>query len=261
MKTKILFFLLLAAATLGLSACTAPSADSNADKSLQEQESAAINEAASSASANELAAATTDSRASTTGQTTASTTTNQIASPAPAANLTNMPSPEQQTDLLKTYSQAIIKTNFGNIQVKFYNTGAPLAVNNFMNLAKAGFYNGVKFHRVIKDFMIQGGDPNSKGSDTSIYGQGGPGYQFKNEDSGHKLVTGSLAMANAGPDTNGSQFFIVTALSTPWLDGSYSNFGEVVSGMEAVRKIENLPVNGSDRPLSDAVISSIELLK
>ncbi|MFH1583077.1 MAG: peptidylprolyl isomerase, partial [Candidatus Falkowbacteria bacterium] len=125
-----------------------------------------------------------------------------------------------------------MKTNFGDITVKFYAQESPITVNSFMNLAKAGFYNGTKFHRVIKDFMIQGGDPNSKDDDWSNDGQGGPGYQFQDEINQHKLVKGSLAMANSGANTNGSQFFMVTAEATSWLDGKHTNFGYVVSGLD-----------------------------
>lgn len=171
--------------------------------------------------------------------------------------------PDYQPDLLSKYSGAIIKTNQGNITVKFYNNDSPVTVNNFLYLAQAGFYNNTKFHRVIKDFMIQGGDPNSKDDDWSNDGFGGPGYYFKDEINTHKLVAGSLAMANsgAGTGTNGSQFFIVTAASTPWLDGAHTNFGEVVSGMDVVRKIEDAAVNANDHPTADMVVESIELLK
>ena len=109
--------------------------------------------------------------------------------------------------------------------------------------------------------MIQGGDPLSKESDNSVWGTGGPGYQFQDEINSHKLVAGSLAMANAGAGTNGSQFFIVTASATPWLDGHHTNFGEVVSGMDVVKKIEAVATGANDRPLTDIVINSIELLK
>lgn len=170
-------------------------------------------------------------------------------------------SPENQTDLTKTYSQAVIKTSEGNITVKFYAAESPVTVNNFLNLAQAGFYNGTKFHRIIKDFMIQGGDPLSKESDSSYWGTGGPDYRFKDEFNNHKLVAGSLAMANSGPNTNGSQFFIVTLAETPWLDGKHTNFGQVVSGMEIVKKIEAAQTGVSDRPVTDIVINSIELLK
>ncbi|MFA5187840.1 MAG: peptidylprolyl isomerase [Patescibacteria group bacterium] len=164
-------------------------------------------------------------------------------------------------DLLSQYNGAIIKTNLGDIKVKFYNLDSPLTVNNFLNLAKKGFYDGTKFHRVIKDFMIQGGDPNSKDDNWADDGMGGPGYKFKDEINTHKLVRGSLAMANSGSNTNGSQFFIVTKESTPWLDGSYNNFGEVISGMEAVDKIEAVKTNENDHPLDDIIIKSIELIK
>ncbi|MDD5071511.1 MAG: peptidylprolyl isomerase [Patescibacteria group bacterium] len=166
----------------------------------------------------------------------------------------------QLEDLASGTSQAVLKTNFGDIAVAFYSQESPLTVNNFLNLAKAGFYNGTKFHRVIKDFMIQGGDPLSKDDDWSDDGTGGPGYKFQDEINEHKLARGSLAMANSGPNTNGSQFFIVTAESTPWLDGKHTNFGYVVSGMEAIDEIEAVEVNGNDHPLQDVMIESIELI-
>lgn len=171
--------------------------------------------------------------------------------------------PDKQVNLIAKYSGAIIKTNLGDIQVKFYNEESPITVNNFMNLAQAGFYKGTTFHRVIKDFMIQGGDPNSKDDDWSNDGVGGPGYYFADEINEHKLVAGSLAMANrgAGTSSNGSQFFIVTAASTPWLDGSHTNFGQVSSGMDIVNKIGLVAVNANDHPLEDVVVESIELLK
>ncbi len=172
-----------------------------------------------------------------------------------------MLSPDQQPQLIKDYSQALIKTNYGNIKVKFYSKDAPLSVNNFLYLAKEGFYNNTKFHRVIKDFMIQGGDPLSKSNEQARWGTGGPGYRFKDEINNHKLVAGSLAMANAGPNTNGSQFFIVTATATPWLDGHHTNFGEVISGMDVVKKIGNVSTGIADRPNKDVVINSIELIK
>lgn len=166
-----------------------------------------------------------------------------------------------QKDLRQEYSQALIKTSYGAIGVKFYGDDSPLTVNNFLNLAQEGFYNGTKFHRVIKDFMIQGGDPLTKEKDVALYGTGGPGYRFADEFNNHKLVAGSLAMANSGPNTNGSQFFIVTAEETPWLDGRHTNFGEVISGMDTVRKIEAVETGANDRPDKDIVIESIELVK
>jgi len=167
----------------------------------------------------------------------------------------------ESSDLTAQYSQAILKTNFGDIKIGFYSKESPVTVNNFLNLANKGFYNGTKFHRVIKDFMIQGGDPNSKDDDWSDDGRGGPGYAFQDEFNAHKLVKGSLAMANSGPNTNGSQFFIVTAASTPWLDGKHTNFGQVIEGMDVVLKIEGLEANENDHPLEDATINSIELVK
>jgi peptidyl-prolyl cis-trans isomerase B (cyclophilin B) len=131
-----------------------------------------------------------------------------------------------------------------------------------MNLAEQGFYNGTSFHRIIKDFMIQGGDPNSKDQDNRItHGTGDPGYKFADEFNNHKLVKGSLAMANSGPNTNGSQFFIVTAESTPWLDGKHTNFGQVVEGMDVIDAIENVSVDQRDNPFEPVIVESIELLK
>ena len=164
-------------------------------------------------------------------------------------------------DLLSQYNGAIIKTNLGDIKIRFYNQESPLTVNNFLNLAKNGFYNNTKFHRVIADFMIQGGDPNSKDDDWSNDGMGGPGYKFADEINTHKLVKGSLAMANSGKNTNGSQFFIVTKDATPWLDGKHTNFGKVIEGMDIVVKIEAVKVNENDHPLKDVTIKSIELIK
>lgn len=167
--------------------------------------------------------------------------------------------PSQQPNLLNDYSQAIIKTNMGDITVEFYNSDSPVTVNNFMYLAKEGFYNGILFHRVIKDFMIQGGDPLSKTADISRHGTGGPDYRFKDEFNNHKLVKGSLAMANAGPGTNGSQFFIVTAESTPWLDGKHTNFGQVIDGMDIVLKIQDVPTATADHPIDDVIVNEIIL--
>jgi len=165
-----------------------------------------------------------------------------------------------QTDLLKDYSSAVIKTSKGDITVEFYEE-SPVTVNNFMNLAQSGFYNGTKFHRVISDFMIQGGDPNTKTDAVATYGTGGPDYRFGDEFNNYKLLAGSLAMANSGPNTNGSQFFIVTADATPWLDGKHTNFGRVTSGMEVVKSIEAVETNANDLPLEDITIDSIELKK
>ncbi len=167
----------------------------------------------------------------------------------------------QLEPLSDQYNQAVLKTNFGDIKVAFYADESPVTVNNFLNLAKKGFYDQTKFHRVIPDFMIQGGDPNSKDDDWSNDGQGGPGYQFQDEINEHKLVRGSLAMANSGPNTNGSQFFIVTAEATSWLDGKHTNFGYIVDGIEVVDKIEAVNVNENAHPTEDVIIESIELLE
>jgi peptidyl-prolyl cis-trans isomerase B (cyclophilin B) len=149
-------------------------------------------------------------------------------------------------------SQATLHTNHGAIEVELFDADAPKTVDNFKKLAGDGFYDGLIFHRVIKDFMIQGGCPQGTGT-------GGPGYQFEDEFNEHKIVRGALAMANAGPDTNGSQFFIVTTDAAPWLDGKHTVFGQVTSGMEAVDAIENAPTGAGDRPVDDALIERVEL--
>ncbi|TAK96961.1 peptidylprolyl isomerase [Patescibacteria group bacterium] len=162
-------------------------------------------------------------------------------------------------DYTKQYQAATIQTSLGTIKVKFFAADAPLAVNNFLKLAKEGFYDGTKFHRVIKGFMIQGGDPNSKTGNVSTWGQGGPGYKFKDELKGTETYPqGTLAMANSGQDTNGSQFFIVTASPKAALAPNYTVFGEVVSGMEVALKIENVQTGAQDRPLENVVIEKIE---
>src|SRR4051812_30608319 len=148
-------------------------------------------------------------------------------------------------------SQATIHTNHGDIEVELFDEDAPKTVGNFRKLAADGFYDGLVFHRIIKDFMIQGGCPQGTGS-------GGPGYTFEDEFNRHKVVRGALAMANAGPNTNGSQFFIVTTPAAEWLDGKHTVFGQVTSGMEAVDAIEQLPTDRRDRPREDARIERIE---
>lgn len=178
-----------------------------------------------------------------------------------AATTTPMTVPDQiNQDLVAQYSGATLVTNYGSIEIEFY-PESPVTVSNFLTLAQKGFYDGTLFHRVIKDFMIQGGDPNSKDSDWTTHGIGGPDYRFDDEFNSHKLVRGSLAMANAGPGTNGSQFFIVTLDATPWLDGKHTNFGHVTKGMDVVDKIEAVAVNENDHPLEDVKIEKIELKK
>lgn len=153
----------------------------------------------------------------------------------------------------------LMKTNFGDIKLELFKKDAPQTVDNFLKLAKSGFYDGTKFHRIIKNFMIQGGDPNSKDNDWSDDGMGGPGYVFKDEINVHKVVRGVIAMANAGPNTNGSQFFIVTAQSAPWLDDKHTVFGKVIESMEVVDKIENVATNDNDHPTKDVIVKSISL--
>ena len=150
-------------------------------------------------------------------------------------------------------SKAILNTNRGAIEVEFFDEDAPKTVENFRKLAADGFYDGLIFHRVIRDFMIQGGCPEGTGT-------GGPGYQFEDEFNAHKVEKGALAMANAGPNTNGSQFFIVTTPTAEWLDGKHTVFGKVTEGMDVVMEIETSPTDGHDKPLEDQKIESITLL-
>jgi cyclophilin family peptidyl-prolyl cis-trans isomerase len=149
-------------------------------------------------------------------------------------------------------SEATLHTSAGAITVSFFDEDAPKTVENFRKLAADAFYDGVIFHRVIKDFMIQGGDPEGTGT-------GGPGYTFEDEINDHKIVRGALAMANAGPNTNGSQFFIVTTDAAPWLDGKHTVFGEVSDGMDAVDEIEGTEAGPGDRPSEPRVIERVEL--
>jgi cyclophilin family peptidyl-prolyl cis-trans isomerase len=149
-------------------------------------------------------------------------------------------------------STAKMNTTLGTIDRELFDDDAPKTVQNFRKLSGDGFYDGVIFHRVIPDFMIQGGDPDGTGT-------GGPGYKFEDEFNSHKVVRGALAMANAGPNTNGSQFFIVTIEAAPWLDGKHTVFGQVTGGMDAVDAIEGLETGRNDRPLEPPKIESIEL--
>jgi cyclophilin family peptidyl-prolyl cis-trans isomerase len=146
--------------------------------------------------------------------------------------------------------RAIIQTNHGPIHLDLFPDDAPRTVDNFVKLANDGFYERVIFHRVIPDFMIQGGDPTGTGS-------GGPGYTFEDEFNDHKVERGALAMANAGPNTNGSQFFIVTTESAPWLDGKHTVFGKVTEGMDVVDEISGVPRDARDRPRDDVVMESV----
>src|SRR4051795_11173676 len=149
-------------------------------------------------------------------------------------------------------SEATMTTNHGEIVFELFDEDAPKTVENFRTLAGKGYYDGLIFHRIIKDFMIQGGCPKGTGT-------GGPGYEFEDEINDHKVVRGALAMANAGPNTNGSQFFIVTTASAPWLDGKHTVFGEVTSGMDVVETIESQPTDARERPREDARIEKLEV--
>jgi cyclophilin family peptidyl-prolyl cis-trans isomerase len=149
-------------------------------------------------------------------------------------------------------SQATMHTNHGPIELELFDEDAPKTVENFLKLSRDGFYDGLIFHRVIPDFMIQGGCPEGTGT-------GGPGYQFEDEFNDNKVVRGALAMANAGPNTNGSQFFIVTIDAASWLDGKHTVFGRVTSGMDAVDAIEGAETGPGDRPVEDAVIERLEV--
>jgi peptidyl-prolyl cis-trans isomerase B (cyclophilin B) len=149
-------------------------------------------------------------------------------------------------------STAKLNTNAGPISVELFDDDAPKTVENFRKLAGDGFYDGLIFHRVIPEFMIQGGCPEGTGT-------GGPGYTFEDEINDQKIVRGALAMANAGPNTNGSQFFLVTADAAPWLDGKHTVFGRVTDGMDAVDAIEATDTDAQDRPLTSQVIEAIEL--
>jgi cyclophilin family peptidyl-prolyl cis-trans isomerase len=149
-------------------------------------------------------------------------------------------------------STATMKTSEGDIVLELFEEDAPKTVSNFKKLASEGFYDGLIFHRVIPDFMIQGGCPQGTGT-------GGPGYTFEDEINPHKVVRGALAMANAGPNTNGSQFFIVTTEEAPWLDGKHTVFGEVRDGMDVVDRIGNTRTDASDRPVEPIGIETIEL--
>ena len=148
-------------------------------------------------------------------------------------------------------STMTMTTNHGPIVFEMFDEDAPKTVGNFRKLSADGFYDGLTFHRIIRDFMIQGGCPEGTGT-------GGPGYEFEDEFNQHKVIRGALAMANAGPNTNGSQFFIVTTGEAPWLDGKHTVFGRVTSGMEVVDALEALPTDSRDRPQEPATIEKVE---
>jgi cyclophilin family peptidyl-prolyl cis-trans isomerase len=162
-----------------------------------------------------------------------------------------MPQLPPPADRDATYT-AVLDTSAGEIRVELWPDAAPQTVGNFVGLARQGFYDNTIFHRVIRDFMIQGGDPKGTGT-------GGPGYDFPDEINEHKLVRGTLAMANAGPNTNGSQFFIVTAEETPWLDGAHTAFGRVIGGHEVVEAIGTTPTGPGDRPREAQRLNTVRI--
>ncbi|MGI8585450.1 MAG: peptidylprolyl isomerase [Thermoleophilaceae bacterium] len=149
-------------------------------------------------------------------------------------------------------SRATLRTTQGPVVVELFDDGAPKTVENFRKLSGDGFYDGLTFHRVIPGFMVQGGCPQGTGT-------GGPGYTFEDEINEHRVERGAIAMANSGPDTNGSQFFLVTTDAAPWLDGKHTVFGRVVEGMEAVDAIEGVPTDARDRPRDPQLIDRVEL--
>jgi len=149
-------------------------------------------------------------------------------------------------------SAAALRTTEGVIVLELFDKDAPETVANFRKLATEGFYEGLTFHRIIKDFMVQTGCPVGNGT-------GDAGHKFDDEINDHKIVRGTLAMANSGPNTNGSQFFIVTADETPWLDGKHTVFGKVTEGEDVLERLNSVPTSGSDKPLTPVLISKIEL--
>jgi peptidyl-prolyl cis-trans isomerase B (cyclophilin B) len=147
---------------------------------------------------------------------------------------------------------AVFDTSAGEIRCELFAADAPQTVGNFVGLARAGFYDGTVFHRVIRDFMIQGGCPQGTGT-------GGPGYDFPDEINSHKIVRGTLAMANAGPNTNGSQFFLVTAEATPWLDGAHTAFGRVIDGEDVLEAIGTTATDRRDRPKEEQRLNTVRI--
>lgn len=160
-------------------------------------------------------------------------------------------------------TKAIIETSMGNMEFELYDDLTPKTVENFEKLAKEGFYNDIRFHRIIKDFMIQGGDPLTKNSDLKqFWGTGGPGYVIQDEfvkELRHNKK-GLLSMANSGSNTGGSQFFI-TLIPTPWLDDKHTIFGKLIVGEEVLDNIEKVKTDESDKPIEDVIIKKIEIIK
>ena len=179
----------------------------------------------------------------------------------PKSAITTQTTSTTTMNIPEKFSKAVITTNKGAIEITFA-TSTPEAVKNFVRLAASGFYDGTRFHRVIRDFMIQGGDPLSKDvANKNIWGTGGPGYTFPDEISPNdSFVQGTVAMANSGPNTNGSQFFVVTAVAgTPWLTGKHTIFAHVTSGLDTALRIQDMQTDGMDRPTQDVFIEKVEI--
>jgi len=274
MIKKILFASSILFVVLALSGCSQePAEETMQNKKLGDysylsraiSQSTSGNTAGSAQSASEKRLATPSASQTPTPEIKGNETAQSESAPTPTPTEEKKPdtSPAKSDDLpfIKKYDGAVVKTSKGDIKIKFYNDDAPNTVNNFLKLASQNFYDSIRFHRVIKGFIIQAGDPNSKDDNWADDGTGGPGYSFNDEINSRKLVEGSVAMANSGPNTNGSQFFIVTAKSTPLLDGKYTNFGEVTDGMDTVHKIEKVDTDKNDHPEENITIDSIELVK
>lgn len=176
------------------------------------------------------------------------------------------PEPKTKFTSMSADDRPVIKmeTNYGDITIELFSDLSPVTVGHIMDFVKDGYYDGISFHRIIPDFMIQGGDPLTKEQPDNIsrHGTGGPGFEFEDEFNDEPLVEGSVAMANAGPDTNGSQFFIVTAEATPWLDGKHTNFGRVIEGMDVVSDIEGVETDNRDYPVGERpTIEKVTIVK
>ncbi|HEY5383347.1 MAG TPA: peptidylprolyl isomerase [Candidatus Paceibacterota bacterium] len=206
----------------------------------------------------------TDTATSTDSLPGASAPQSGISVPLPTATTTDTATPTQGSSINnpndKTIMSATLHTNMGDITIEFFPEQAPNTVANFIKLAEAGFYDGTKFHRVIKGFMDQGGDPLTKDdSKMALWGTGGPGYTFNDEVTvANANLAGTIAMANSGPNTQGSQFFI-NAVDNHSLDSGYTVFGKVTAGMDVVTAINNVPTDSSDRPLTPVVLQSVTL--
>ena len=165
-------------------------------------------------------------------------------------------------DIMKERPIIEFETSKGKITIELFSDLSPNTASKIIKYTKEGVYDNTLFHRVIKDFMIQGGDPKTKDpSKSALYGTGDAGEKFDDEINDEPLVKGSFAMANSGPDTNGSQFFIVTTESTPWLDGAHTNAGKVIGGLDIAESISTVQTGAQDRPVEDVKIISAKVVK